>query len=308
MLVLDAVLPVALVALLGYGARRFSVFSAPEMDAIERVSLWYLLPCLLFTGTATAAFPEPMNWYFLVVFYLAVLLVYGVGMLVARLLFGLPLRQLSVLGMGGAYSNVTVLGIPITLEVLGQDAFLPMLVIIAVHNLVLFSAGTLLTEWQTGSGTALITRLRAILREMLRNPISGSLIAGAIFNLAGLQLYGPLLNALQLLGSAAIPGALLGLGAAMTRYQIRGELGPAMMMVATKLAALPLSMAILMHLAGFEGLWADTAVLISAMPVGISVYVFSRRYQSCENAAASAIVLSSLLGLFSIPLVVWWLS
>jgi hypothetical protein len=36
--------------------------------------------------------------------------------------------------------------------------------------------------------------------------------------------------------------------------------------------------------------------------------VFSRRYNACENAAASAIVLSSLLGIMTITVVVWLLT
>jgi hypothetical protein len=36
--------------------------------------------------------------------------------------------------------------------------------------------------------------------------------------------------------------------------------------------------------------------------------VFSRRYSACENAAASAIVLSSVLGMGTITVVVWLLS
>jgi hypothetical protein len=49
-----------------------------------------------------------------------------------------------------------------------------------------------------------------------------------------------------------------------------------------------------------EIIWSQTAVLLSCMPVGISVYVFSMRYQTCENLVASAIVLSCGLSVFSI--------
>jgi len=46
--------------------------------------------------------------------------------------------------------------------------------------------------------------------------------------------------------------------------------------------------------------WAQTAVLLSCMPVGISVYVFSVRYRCCENQAATAIVMSCVLSVFII--------
>ena len=300
MLVFEAVFPVVLVAALGFISRRLDWLSAVETDAIEKVSLWYLLPCLLFLGTASASFPAEMDWSFLWLFYLVVLAVYALGLLVGRVFFAYSLRQLSVYGMGGAYANVTVLGIPITLEVLGNAAFVPMLIVIAIHNLVLFGFGTVLAEFHTENHGSLPVKLLKTGRDVFLNPITGSLLSGALFNLLGFTLYVPLASALELLGRAAIPGALFGLGAALTRYHIRGELKPALAIVGTKLLIVPLVMWAVMVVAGFEGLWAKTAVLMSAMPTGISVYVFARRYQCCETIAATAIVLSSILGIATI--------
>ena len=41
-----------------------------------------------------------------------------------------------------------------------------------------------------------------------------------------------------------------------------------------------------------EELWATTALLASAMPVGINAYVFAKKYQVCESIISSGIVLS----------------
>ena len=50
-------------------------------------------------------------------------------------------------------------------------------------------------------------------------------------------------------------------------------------------------------------LFALAAVLLSCMPVGISVYVFSRRYESCETAVAAAIVITALATPLTLSLV-----
>ena len=57
-----------------------------------------------------------------------------------------------------------------------------------------------------------------------------------------------------------------------------------------------------------EPLWAQAGVMIAAMPVGISVYIFARRYDRCETVAATAIVLSSLLSVVTISFWAWWLN
>lgn len=319
MYIINALFPVVLIAALGYLARRRHWLSELEGAAIERLSFWFLIPCLLFHGAATAEFPADMHWDYLGGFYLVVMLVYFIGMAVGRWWYGYSLRELSIYGMGGAYANATVLGIPITLAVLGQAALVPMLVIICVHNLLIFAWGTALAEWHSPSPLAsaeqvrqemnlsMLAKVWRVCTEMLLNPISGSLLAGTLFNFVGLTLPGPLDATLAMLAGAAIPGSVFGLGAALTRYHVRGEIGRAMVVVTVKLLVMPALMWSLMRAFDVEHFWTQTAVMIAAMPVGISVYVFSRRYECCETVAATAIVLSSLLSVVSISFWVWWL-
>lgn len=304
MYLLEAVFPVVLVAGLGYASRHFAVFAEAETAAVERLAFWFLLPCLLFYGTATADFPARIDWSFLGGFYLAIFFVYLLGMAVGHWLFGYSLRELSVFGMAGTYANVTILGIPITLQVLGDAALVPMLLIITIHNLLLYTFGTLLAELRTESASTLRGHLGRIAWEMLRNPISGSLLAGAAWNLAGLGLPALVTSSFELIRPAAIPAALFALGAGLYRYRIRGEVAAAGVLCVLKLVVQPLLVWWVLHeLLGVDAYWTATAVMLAAMPVGVSVYVFSRRYASCEAATATAIVLSSLLGILSISVI-----
>ena len=296
--------PVIAIAALGYLARRREWLSAAEADAIERIAFWFLIPCLLFYGTATADFPAAINWQYLLAFYLTVLAVYAAGMALGKIVFGYNLRGLSVFGMAGAYSNVTVLGIPIAVEILGQSAFVPMLLIITFHNIVLYTTGTVLAGWSANAGANLGLQLRNIGREMLLNPISSSLLAGAAWNLLELPTPAPLVATLELLTRAAVPGAIFALGAALTRYHIRGEIPAALLIVFIKMLVLPLAMWGMMTLLfDIDEEWMQAAVLLSCMPVGISVYVFSRRYESCETAVAAAIVITALATPLTLSLV-----
>jgi malonate transporter len=308
MFIFEAIFPVVAVAALGYLSRVTRLLSDADTAVVERLAFWWLLPCMLFYGTATADFPARVDWNFLWGFYGVLLCVYAIGLLLGRLLFGWKLRELSVFSMAGAYSNVTILGVPITLQVLGQAALVPMLILITVHNLIIYSVGTLLAELKVEAGSSLLRHLLRIGKEMLLNPISGSLLAGAAFNLAGLVFPGPIAGTLELLRPAAIPASLFALGAALHRYHIRGALPAALLIVLLKLLLMPwLTWWVLFHWLAVEPLWAQTAVMLSAMPVGISVYVFARRYQSCETAVATSIVLASVGGVASLSLWVWWL-
>lgn len=305
MFILDAIFPVVAIAALGYLVRARQIFTELETNVIERLAFWFLLPCLLFYGTATADFPATVDWNFLFGFYGVLLLVYALGMLLGRLLFGYSLRELSVFGMAGAYSNVTILGIPITLQVLGQAALVPMLMLITVHNLIIYTVGTLLVELKPEAGSSIGRHLLRIGKEMLMNPISGSLLAGAAWNLLGFSFPAAIAGTFELLRPSAIPASLFALGAGLHRYHIRGAIGAASVIVLLKLLLMPWLTWWVLRWLEVDLLWARTAVMLSAMPVGISVYVFSRRYQSCETAVATSIVLASLGTVLSITLFVW---
>jgi malonate transporter and related proteins len=306
--VLSAIFPVVVIAAFGYAVRRFNWLIAANAEILERVAFNFLIPCLLFLGTATAAIPADMDWHFLFAFYLVVLLVYVLGMGVGALVFGYRIRELSVFGMSGSYSNVTVLGVPITLALLGDKALVPMFIIISIHNLLLFGFGTIVAESRSHDGRTLLAHLRRVLQDMVLNPISGSLLAGGLFNLLGFSLYAPLGVMLELLGKAAVPAAIFALGTALTRYHVRGELGVATLLVMLKLLVMPALMWMTMRFVfAVREDWMQTAVILSCMPAGISVYVFARRYQTGEAAAAAAIVLSSLAAVIPISFFSWLL-
>ena len=308
MQIFESIFPIVAIAAAGYFIRWRNYLSDTENAALEKATFLYLIPCLLFLGTATAEMPAQMDWNLLLGFYGAVVVVYLLGIVLSWLLFRYrPLEQ-SVFGMGAAYSNVTVLGIPICLEILGQGAFLPMFIIIAIQNMFLFGFGTAMAERQRQQGVSILRHVAGVMKGLVLNPITGSLLAGLLVNLLGLPLYQPVLDSLGLLSRAAVPMALFVVGCSLTRYRIRGEVWPALVMVLCKLLILPAVVWLFMfRLFDVAPLWGATAVLLSAMPVGISVYVFARRYTCCETQAAAAIVLSSVLGVFSISFYAWFL-
>jgi len=308
MFILETLFPIVAIAFCSWLAAHYDVVKESEVRAMEKITFSFILPCMLFYGTATAELPAQMDLALLWGYYLAIFILYLVGMATARLVYGPGLTRISIFGMGCAYPNVTILGIPICLEMLGQEAYVPMFMIIAIHNLLIFSFGTIVAELRIEEGKAIGAHVWKVTREILRNPISGSLVLGAVVNLVGIPMYRPLLESLELLSRAGIPAALIALGAGLNRYRIRGEIPKALLMVGLKLLVLPAVVWFMTSVVfQVETLWMQTAVLLSCMPVGISVYVFSIRYRCFENLAATAIVLSCMLSVFSISLYAWLL-
>lgn len=300
MALLGTIFPVIAIALIGYFTRQRKFLSDLDGVAIEKVAFNFLIPCLLFNGTATTAFPEIIDWNLLGGFYISIFFVYFLGMLIGKFFYSYNNVQCSVFGMGGAYSNVTVIGIPFCIQVFGNEAFLPLFIIISTHNIILFTFGTIIAESKKESSTSIMRHLLFVIKDLITQPITGSLLAGVIVNLLNIPLPIVILNTLDLFAQAASPMALFALGGALTRYKITGDMHKTMIIVFMKLILLPtLVYLFLFHIFLVNPLWAGTAVLLSAMPTGIGPYVFSLKYRACQSQTASAVVISAMLSVIT---------
>jgi len=303
--ILEIIFPILVIGFAGYLAARSKYLDFNECDAISKFVFSFLVPALLFIKTATVQIPENMAWGFLFSYYAPIVFLYLFCVVMGKKVFAYNAAEQSVFGMGACYPNIVMVGIPVCVYALGEAALLPLFILIAIHNLTLFTIGFLVAEQDQLSLNSFFQSLAGILKKIITTPITGSLLAGYAVNLSNVTIYRPLESGLALLGSAAVPASLFVLGTALFRYKISGDIRPAMLMVFIKMAALPLLVGLLaFHLFALEPLWASTAVLASASPTGINAYLFSQKYQACEAQISSGILVSTLIAIVSMSIVI----
>lgn len=306
--ILEVVAPVFGLMVLGFAAARLAWFDGPATRGLVRFVFNFAIPALLFRSLALVALPERIEWAFLLSFYAGSLTVYALGMAAARSLFGRSTAAQAIFGMSAGFSNTVLIGIPVLLTAYGSEASLPVFLLIALHSPLLMPLTVGLIQLDRGPAVALGSRLRSASGDLLRTPIITSVLAGLAANLAGVGLPGPLDSALGLLGAAAVPCALFAMGASLAAFPLRGDLKPALLLVALKLLVHPLLVWLLaVPLLGLEGIWVPVAVTMAAMPTGVNAYLFAARYQAAEGVAsrvvfvgtaASIVTISAVLSLF----------
>lgn len=303
--ILAIIVPILVIGLIGYLAAISKYLNHDECDAISKLVFSFLVPALLFIKTATVQIPEYMAWEFLYSYYTPIIFLYLICVFTGKKLFNYGPAKQSVFGMGASYPNIVMVGIPVCVYALGEDSLLPLFILIAVHNLTLFTIGFIVAEQNQLSMSTLFKGLVGILKKLVTTPITGSLIAGYIVNLLNIPVYKPLESGLSLLGSAAIPASLFVLGTALHRYKIRGNIIPALIMSTMKIIVLPFLVWILaFQVFTMDPLWASTAVLASAAPTGINAYLFSHRYQACEAQVSTSIIVTTLACILSLSLII----
>jgi len=253
------------------------------------------IPIMLFYRIATIDFPAQIAWGFLFGYYASAFAAYGLGMLSARFFFHLSIDEQAIHGLGAGFSNTVLLGIPLMLSAFGDQAPVPVFLIISFHSATLLPISILLIEGgRQPGGQASQFRIARLILEVLANPIILGILLGLVTNLLGLTLPGPVEAAAQVMVWVAIPCALLALGSSLAGYRLEGQIGPAAVLTGIKLVVQPLlAWVLVVPILGLEAPWAPVAVLMAGMPSGAMVYLFGARYEAATEVAASVVVISS---------------
>lgn len=288
--------PVFGVMAVGYLAVRVGLFGAITARRLVLFVFNAAIPVMLFYRIATIDFPEEIAWSFLGGYYASAFAAYGLGMLSARFLFQRPIDEQSIYGLGAGFSNTVLLGIPLLVSAFGDEATVPIFLIISFHSATLLPVSIILIETGRGrEGQAASMRVARLVFEVVANPIIAGILLGLGANLAGLSTLPAPIDAVgRVMATVAIPCSLLALGASLAGYRLEGQLAPASVLAGIKLLVQPmLAWVLVVPVLGLGWPWAPVAVVMAGLPSAAMVYLFGARYETASEVAASAVVLSS---------------
>ena len=145
----------------------------------------------------------------------------------------------------------------------------------------------------------------AALVTILANTLMIGILAGAVFNLAGIRHSRADHGGDRHVAAPPFPAALVGIGAALARYTLKAELSESLMVSALALFLHPLIALILAHwVFGLPAEYVRAAVILAAMPPGMNVYIFAAMYDRAVALAASTVLIATTL---SVATISFWL-
>lgn len=308
------VLPVFGVVVVGYLAAHFNWFSDGATDALDKFVFNFGIPALLFRAVSTTDIPDVLPWGLWGTYYGGILIVWAIGMLVAVFVLQRSPKDAVIIGFGGGFSNTVMLGIPIILTAFGDDAAVPLFLILAFHGLTVFTICTFLLETAQAAerhdGTGRPDPIRILtdsLKGVARNTVVWALGLGVIYGQTGLSLPLPVDGVLEKLGQAGIPCALFVMGATLSRYEIRRSIGAASQIALFKLVAHPIVVFVLgAYVFALPVMWLKVATVMAAVPSGVFTFILASRYGAAPGAASSAVVLTTALSLLTLSGVLTW--
>ncbi|MGW3725696.1 AEC family transporter [Streptomyces sp. NPDC000851] len=193
-----------------------------------------------------------------------------------------------------SYVNSGNLGIPIAVYVLGDASLVAPVLLFQLVG-VTPVALTILDLTGGGGQGPLWKRLLT----PLRNPIAVGSLAGVAVSAAGVELPGPIMDPLTLIGNMSVPAVLLAFGISLrgSTLPLRGaERGAVLLAVGLKSVVQPLAAwALAAGVFGLRGAALLDVVVTSALPAAQNLFTYASRYRVGETLAREAILLSTLL-------------
>ncbi len=304
--ILATVLPVFLIVGAGWLAVRAGGFPPSAVDGLMSFAARFAVPVLLFAAMARLDLTQAFDGDLLASFYTGSIGCFALGIVLARRVWRRRPGEAVALGFCAMFSNTVFLGLPILGRAYEAEALTAAYAIIALHAPIGYLLGIATMEVARRDGAGALETTRRAATAMFSNALTLGIAAGLALNVSGLEPPEFAMAAVDMLAAAALPAALFGLGGALTRCQIKADLGEASAMAALAIVVHPLIAWTLGALV-FDLPQAQLrgAVVLAAMPTGMNGYVFATMYGRAEGASASAVLLGTAASVLTASFWLW---
>ena len=280
----------------GFFARRHGLLNADRVHTISHVLVNIALPALTISSMQV---PDTSQTMAMVYGTLAIAFAYYIGaflisIVVCRFLPATS-KERGVFQFMLVFPNIGFMGIPVAEVILGPGSLFYVILFNLPFNLLVFTMGIWLLAREKGGGLD---------PRVLLTPGLVASFLGLILFLAGYHIPYPVDTALEWIGKATTPLAMLVVGALLATLPTARLTGDWRVLVISGLRLLVFPLLALAILSRFisDRLLLLSTVLLIAMPVAANTVLLSEEYEVDATLASQGVFLSTLLSLATIPL------
>ena len=307
--IVNTVLPVFGLIVLGVIFARLRIVDGSTAKGLTQFVFMLAIPAFLFRNVVTMKPQEAAPFGLWIVFFGGLAITWIVTAMISRQVESLSPSGGAAASMAAGFGNLALLGTPLILAHYGDQAAVPLGLILSVHAPILWFAALLHRELGRHSGNLSFLKLaRELFVNLASNGIVLALIAAALWGLTGIGLHPIVDRILVMLSDASIPTALFALGLSLSTSSLRGQWSGMAVLIAMKMLLMPLLVFLLArYVISIPPFWANIAVLLAAMPTGANAFLFAHRNDESVAAVSAAIALGTGLAAITISILLYFI-
>ncbi len=303
-MIFEIVIPVFALVLCGYGLAHTRLMPLAGVDGLNNFVIYVAVPGLLFRAGARLFDGSVIDLDIWLAYFGGGAVIFLLSLWMSGRLFGIGLGERAVAGMSASYGNTVMLGIPLAFSFYGEQGVLLTSTVIAINGMIYYAVVTALIEIGKGQGAHWAVIFRRTLFALVTNPVLVPMLLGLAWGASGWPLPGVAVAFLDYLSAAVGPTALFALGGGMVQFRIAGDLHQVSLILILKLIAHPLAVWSLgYYVFDVAPVTLGVATLLAALPTGVNAFMLARQHEVFIARAGSTVLISTALGIVSLPVV-----
>lgn len=290
------IIPIVLMIGLGYFLKRIDFLSEKDIDPLNKIVMYILMPCMIFSALYSADMSLLPTLGILPFVILTASIGSGViSYIVLKRLHYDDKKIWSVL-VTVMIANTAFMGYPVNLGVYGHPGFLRAIFCdLATTCMFLLLSFVLVLKF---GGT-----VKRAFREILLFPPLWAVVLGISFNLLNIPI-GPVLDkTVNYLADGAIPLIMISLGLSIELGGLARSKAMVIFTSIVKLGVFPLIALIVVSLLGLTGLQHDVGIIEAAMPSGMLSLLLAITYKLDYELTSDCILINTVISLITLPII-----
>lgn len=290
------IISIVLMIGLGYFLKRIDFLSEKDIDPLNKIVMYILMPCMIFSALYSADMSLLPTLGILPFVILTASIGSGViSYIVLKRLHYDDKKIWSVL-VTVMIANTAFMGYPVNLGVYGYPGFLRAIFCdLATTCMFLLLSFVLVLKF---GGT-----VKRAFREILLFPPLWAVVLGISFNLLNIPI-GPVLDkTVNYLADGAIPLIMISLGLSIELGGLARSKAMVIFTSIVKLGVFPLIALIVVSLLGLTGLQHDVGIIEAAMPSGMLSLLLAITYKLDYELTSDCILINTVISLITLPII-----
>lgn len=287
--------------LIGFVLKKTNIMSDELGKGLSTLIIYATLPALVITSM-NYEFSKDMLSNSLMILFIGFFIYSGTILLsiLFTKIFHTQNPQTGVYKFLIIFSNVGFMGYPVVELVFGKIGVFYAAIFNLWFNVLLWTVGVFLVNSNDNK-----IRIKSLI-----NPGTISVIIGFTLFIFSIKLPQPLYISLNKLGSTTTPMSMLVVGSLLGDAKFKEIFLNTKLIVISllRLFIIPITILLILSLFDLNEMIIGIPVLICAMPCAANCAIFARRYDSDYRLASQGVFLSTLMSIFTIPLIIYLLS
>ena len=305
--VLSITIPFFSIIFLGTFFRATKVFNEEASKIITKFAFFVTLPPYVFLNIVKSSNTNIFQWDFIIRFEIVTILIITFSFLFSKFLFKYKNQEASLFSLNSSYPNYGFLGIPLCILAFGENAAIPISMILFADTIVLL---TFITFFASNSNEKKIyKKLFFILMNMIKNPLLLAVLIGFIFVVFNIPIYSLIYKVLNTLSVAAPPTLLFALGIMLWNKIDTNFVRLIIFITIFRLVIHPLLVFCVFYFfpSSVSLLWINVAILSSCLPVAATAFAMAGYYETFIKETSSSILVTTILSTISVSFILYLL-